>query len=93
MKKKYGQISSKISGNKAGFREKYFPENSPFFKEILIYPKQPRGPSHVVLYRAPTPRETRFISTHERDRVLFTLCYERLLQLLAGLERCEYLSY
>ena len=39
MKKKYGQISSKISGNKAGFREKYFPENSPFFKEILIYPK------------------------------------------------------
>ena len=38
MKKKYGQISSKISGNKAGFREKYFPENSPFFKEILIYP-------------------------------------------------------
>ena len=49
MKKKYGQISSKISGNKAGFREKYFPENSPFFKEILIYPKwqgnlaQPKG--------------------------------------------------
>ena len=40
MKKKYGQISSKISGNKAGFREKYFPENSPFFKEILIYPKR-----------------------------------------------------
>ena len=38
MKKKYGHISSKFSGNKAGFREKYFPENSPFFKEILINP-------------------------------------------------------
>ena len=35
MKKKYGHISSKFPGNKAGFREKYFLEKSPFFKEIL----------------------------------------------------------
>ena len=35
MKKKSGHISSKFPGNKAGFREKYFPEKSPFFKEIL----------------------------------------------------------
>ena len=48
MKKKYGQISSKISGNKAGFREKYFPENSPFFKEILIYPNSAAGAPSLV---------------------------------------------
>ena len=41
MKKKSGHISSKFPGNKAGFREKYFPEKSPFFKEILRDAKLP----------------------------------------------------